>query len=121
MENERENIEKMKIDAEAELRNMQRRATIPPMPPFVKVHSQNSGNLTSGETQKSEEPKSITPPAVNLNDSKKGIFGKDLLKFLDLENFELDSDRMLLLLMIFLLSRENNDEILLFALAYIML
>ena len=120
MENERENIEKMKIDAEAELRNMQRRATIPPMPPFVKVHSQNSPLEPPSETQKSEAPKSVTP-AVNFNDGKKGIFGKDLLKFLDLENFELDSDRMLLLLMIFLLSRENNDEILLFALAYIML
>lgn len=55
---------------------------------------------------------------------KKGIGGLlsgDILKLLNVENLELGSDRMLILLMILLLSGENSDNILLFALAYIML
>ena len=120
MENERENIEKLKQNAEAELREMQRRATIPPMPPFVKVNSQNVAEAPHHETEKSEDAKNGGHD-LKPQGNKKSLFGKDILKFLNLENFELDSDRMLLLLMIFLLSRENNDEILLFALAYIML
>ena len=55
---------------------------------------------------------------------KKGIGGLlsgDILKLLNVENLELGSDRMMILLMILLLSGENSDNILLFALAYIML
>lgn len=116
MENEREKLEKLKKDAERELKEMRSRATIPPTPPFVKVNHDSATNTGSGT---SNGP--LVHKKHEESEKPKGIFGKDVLKFLNLENFELDSDRMLLLLMIFLLSRENNDEILLFALAYIML
>ena len=119
MENERVNIERRKKDAERDMIEMQRRASIPPIPPFVKV---NHDTMPSETLNESEQRNDKNENRLQENsENKKSLFGKDILKFLNLENFELDSDRMLLLLMIFLLSRENNDEILLFALAYIML
>ena len=92
---------------------MWKRSTLPQVPPFVKMPP--------------EEPPSAPPPVAEKKckeDGKRGlggIFAKDIFKFLDLKNFELDSDRMLILLMIVLLSGEDSDNILLFALAYIML
>lgn len=94
---------------------MWKRSTLPQVPPFVKM-------------PKEEPQKPLPPPAAKKEERKAeekkgfgGIFAKDIFKFLDLKNFELNSDRMLILLMIVLLSGEDSDNILLFALAYIML
>lgn len=86
--------------------------SMPPTPPFVRTQN----NFSSPKS----EPQNI--PSHCENEKKKsGILSKDILKFLDLKNFDLDSDRMLLLLMILILSGEGGDDALLFALAYIML
>lgn len=83
-------------------------SAMPPTPPFVNARNPDI-----------KPPKEPAPPPKST--WKGGIFGKDILKFLDFKNFDLDSDRMLLLLMILILSGEGSDNMLLFALAYIML
>ena len=83
------------------------------MPPFVKAGAANNPT-----------PPPPSGPIFAPEPPKKGIGGllqKDIFKFLNLESLELNSDRMLILLMIVLLSGEDSDNILLFALAYIML
>ncbi len=93
-------------DYEKELYEMHTRSQMPPVPPFVR---------TADSTEPPKPPPEEPP--------RKGgtLFGRDLLKLIDLKNFEMDSDRMLLLMMILLLSGEQSDEILLLALAYLML
>lgn len=70
------------------------------MPDFVKPR------------EHSEAPEVQRKPQVK----KKGIF--DLL---NLNNFELDADRSMVLMMLALLSGDKNDELLTLALLYIML
>lgn len=101
--------------AEDEMYRMRERA-VPPMPSFV----QRPNNRQTEHPPVNSEPHH-KETAVTNGQGKKGIFTKDILKFLDFKNLDLDSDRMLILLLILLLSGENSDEILLFALAYIML
>lgn len=57
-------------------------------------------------------PKTVSTP----NSPSKGLF--DLL---NIKNFDIDSDRSLVLMMLALLSGEQNDELLTLALLYIML
>ena len=106
------NLERMKQSAKDELFRMQGRSNFPHVPPFVKMPTENSTPKT--------EPKE-SGPIVAESPKKSGLLGSDILKFLDFKNFKMDSDRMLLLLMVLILSGENSDEILMFALAYIML
>lgn len=107
------NLENRKQTAKEELFRMQGRSSLPHVPPFVKMPE---GNPPPPKEERQEcGPKIIEPP------KKSGLFGSDILKFLDFKNFKMDSDRMLLLLMVLILSGENSDEILMFALAYIML
>lgn len=111
----RDEMMRQRSQAEEELYEMWKRSTLPHVPPFVKM---------SEEEKKQESPPPVVTPPPREREEKKGlggIFAKDIFKFLDLKNFELNSDRMLILLMIVLLSGENSDNILLFALAYIML
>ena len=107
--------------AEEEMLKMWEKSTLPPFPPFVKS---NPPRKNIGEAPRNTEPQP-TGPAYFPNEEKKkglgGLLGKDIFKFLNLDGFELNSDRMLILLMIVLLSGEDSDNILLFALAYIML
>ncbi len=109
--------------AEKELMGMWEKSTMPKMPPFVRAP--NGGSFPSGEPSKGPQPDPPpSPPIFAAEPPKKGLGGilsRDIFKFLDLKNFELNSDRMLILLMIVLLSGEDSDNILLFALAYIML
>ena len=101
--------------AEKELKKMWEKSTLPPFPPFVQTSQQDHRNNTPPDAA---GPVFTDPPKKR---GLTGLLGKDIFKFLDLKNFELDSDRMLILLMIVLLSGEDSDNILLFALAYIML
>lgn len=176
----REEMNNRRRYAAEELFKMQERATMPPVPPFVRTgapdrtsgsppeggfsggNSSDSGTLggsfsengpQSGKPQsghhQSNNPNGTFQSGVPNGDNapngngaefgnaaggpavfhepqkpKKGIGGLlsgDILKLLNVENLELGSDRMLILLMILLLSGENSDNILLFALAYIML
>mgnify|MGYP003398540334 CR=1 FL=1 len=106
------NLESMNQSAKDELFRMHNRS-MPHVPPFVKMPA---GNNPSPK----EEPEE-RGPVVAESPKKSGLLGADILKFLDFKNFKMDSDRMLLLLMVLILSGENSDEILMFALAYIML
>lgn len=107
---------KRRSRAEEELYEMWKRSTPQQVPTFVRMPE-------SREEKSEASPPVATPPPEETKEKKGigGLLGKDIFKFLDLKNFELDSDRMLLLLMIVLLSGEDSDNILLFALAYIML
>lgn len=100
------NLEKQR--AAAELLKMHGRSNLN-VPPFVRMPNGQSKPPADKKTTVPEEPK------------KGGLFGSDILKFLNFDNFKMDSDRILLLLMILILSGENSDEILIFALAYLML
>lgn len=120
--------------AKNEMFDMRSRA-MPPMPPFVKTpnHSADGVNRGGGNRSAPTPPPSTfgevrqnenrhdTAPEREAEHKKRGLLSGDLFKMLNLQNFELDSDRMLLLLLAALLSGENQDEILIFALAYIML
>lgn len=107
--------------AEEEMLKMWEKSTLPPFPPFVKS---NPPQKQVGETPQKRESQPDGPAYFPKEEKKKGLgglLGKDIFKFLNLDGFELNSDRMLILLMIVLLSGEDSDNILLFALAYIML
>jgi len=109
--------EKLKRNrAEQELFEMWKRSTPKTVPSFVKMPQEE-------EKPQESPPPVATQPLCEPQEKKGfgGLLGKDIFKFLDLKNFELNSDRMLILLMIVLLSGEDSDNILLFALAYIML
>ncbi len=105
--------------AEEELYKMWEKSTLPHVPPFVKMPNgtETKQNPLEAEPVLQETP----PPKPREKRGIGGLLGKDIFKFLDLKNFELNSDRMLILLMLVLLSGEDSDNILLFALAYIML
>lgn len=155
----REEMNNRRRYAEAELYKMQERATMPPVPPFVRTApqggnaeremqenpapsseksqterikdgSQLNSNLSgynpfggenSTDSRESDGPAVFRQPPHKKPTGIGGLLSKDIFKLLNVENLELGSDRMLLLLMILLLSGENSDNILLFALAYIML
>lgn len=121
MENfSRDEINSKRGKAEEELFKMWEKSTMPHhVPPFVKLPAE-----PSREEPQSEEPSPPCPDIPPKTEERRGIgglLGKDIFKFLDFKNFELNSDRMLILLMLVLLSGEDSDNILLFALAYIML
>ena len=107
-----------------EMYRMQSRA-MPPMPSFVRPVSENrSRNNTPAQeenrtTEADSEP--IFKDNAGLPKPKKSSLFPDFLKLLDTKGLGLDSDRILILLLAALLSGEGSDEILLFALAYIML
>ena len=127
-----DNIKKMQRDAEYRMREMQRKAEravsgndMPPVPNFVRINQQtnNKGNHTNQ-----------TPPQdlnkehnVRFAEQKKpqGLLGKlkgfDLLKIFNFNNLKIDNDILIILALIFLLSTEDTDELLLIALLYIML
>ena len=107
--------------AEDEMLKMWEKSTLPPFPPFVKSNPPQKKEATA---PRESEPQPRGPLFYAEKPQKKGLgglLGKDIFKFLNLDGFELNSDRMLILLMIVLLSGEDSDNILLFALAYIML
>lgn len=109
------NLESMKQNAKEELFKMRGRSQMPHVPPFVRMPAGQGNNPPPKEEPQESGPVAYEPP------KKSGLIGSDILKFLDFKNFKMDSDRMLLLLMVLILSGENSDEILMFALAYIML
>ena len=107
-------LENKKRNAADELFRMHERSSGPHVPPFVRMQGDSAP-----KGAKRTEPIVTTEPKVV--EEKRGLFGSDILKLLDFKNFKMDSDRILLLLMVLILSGENSDEILMFALAYIML
>ena len=136
------NLQKMQKDAEDRLRAMQQRADraihgndMPPVPNFVRTpyrnsHSQNGGNHTSSQPKR--QPTETQKPKAPLPDTEKpqqntssGIFGRfkgaDILKILNFKNIGIDSDVLIIITLILLLSTDDCDQLLILALVYIML
>ena len=107
-------LENKKRTAADELFRMHERSSTPHVPPFVRMQGDSGA-------KRSERAEQTAPTEPKVVEEKRGLFGSDILKLLDFKNFKMDSDRILLLLMVLILSGENSDEILMFALAYIML
>ncbi len=121
--NNDERINDMSERAKAELFNMRSRA-MPPTPSFVRPISGRNGQNNQPQARTDTEQREGLPqePAnPEPTSQKKGLLGLDILKIFDAKGFKLDSDRILLLALILLLSGEGSDEILIFALCYLML
>ena len=118
-----QNIQKMQRDAEQRIREMQRRADravsgsdMPPAP-FVRAGVQNAQTFKKDETKADCENK----PREDKNPKSRHNSGLNFLKTLNFKNIKFDKDIMLIVVMILLLSSEETDEMLIFALIYIML
>lgn len=99
------------------VREMHKRATVggasnspmPPAPDFVRI------NNTPPQKGFSPAEKAPPPPATHKGGAAR------LLKMLNFKGLEIDGDISLLLGILLLLSGENDDELLMLALVYIML
>lgn len=134
MSEQKGDLEKMQRDAEQRLRDMQRRSRnavnsgdMPPVPNFVQVGTrqghrpqQSNSRRPTPPEEAHKEPKPQNKPPL-MPKSNKGGKGFDLLKMLNFKNLKIDSDVMIIVALIFLLSTEETDELLLMALVYIML
>ena len=90
---------------------------MPPTPSFV---------ATPHQTHNTAYPNTATPTAHNNFTEKNDNFQPkrrpfDILKMLKLESLKNDPDRLLVLGLFLLLSGEETDELLMYALLYIML
>lgn len=108
-------IHRMQQDAERRMREMKKKADVyigssevPPVPNFV---SQNPRSMPQQNTNHNHK-KEKRPESRN---------GLDLLRILNFKNIKIDSDVLIIIALIFMLSNENSDELLLMALLYIML
>lgn len=131
--------EKMQRDAERRLREMNRRAEravqggdIPPVPNFSGNGQRSGRQNTRPQTRPEPKPHSqgtdrrpTAEPQADKTPEKGGFLSKlkgfDLLKMLNFKNIRMDSDVIVIIALIFLLSTEDTDELLLLALVYIML
>lgn len=101
------------------VREMHKRATVsgknsqmPPAPDFVRVNNASAQRSQSSVPARPEHKKETAP--------RKSGAGK-LLQMLNFKGLEIDGDISLLLGILLLLSGENDDELLMLALVYIML
>ena len=142
-EKERKEMEKMQYEAAERVREMSRRAqnpisspaSMPPMPSFVQTPYNNKGNTNTRDEQRQNQssqnpkhnPSSGLSSLFEENHSTKSLpilkqnKGFDILNMLNLKNFKMDNDIMLIIMMVLILSSETSDELLLLALVYIML
>ncbi len=142
MQESHSDLQKMQKDAENRLRAMQQRADravhgndMPPVPNFVKTpyrnsHSQNGGNHTNSQPkQQATEPQKQKAPLPDTEkpqqNTSSGLFGRfkgaDILKLLNFKNIGIDSDVLIIITLILLLSTDDCDQLLILALIYIML
>ena len=134
MPNPQPDFEKMQQDAERRMQEMRQRSQramhggdMPPVPNFVQTAKQPNRNNTappqnhhhpSSNEQKKSTPPPPPPPRGGLLGRLKGV---DILKIFNFKNLHIDSDVLVIIALIFLLSTEETDELLLLALVYIML
>lgn len=152
-ENQRE-IQKMQLDAERRIREMQRRSDTylrgnekPPVPNFsnanqyrhneqpsnrsgdqnaTKQNQQSRGYQHQDRHQNQHQNQPANRPAQSPPPQPKGGFlsrfkGLDILKIFNFQHLHIDNDVLIIVALIFLLSTEETDELLLMALIYIML
>lgn len=143
-DNQQRSMAEMQRDAERRIKEMQQRANravnsndMPPVPNFVRMndrrgsHAQNHNNRPEqGQAQNSRQNHKPAPPEStqpsNAAPSQKGgllsrFKGLDILKIFNFQNLKIDNDVLIIIALIFLLSTEETDELLLLALVYIML
>ncbi len=142
MQESSNDLQKMQREAEDRLRAMQKRADravhgndMPPVPNFVRTpyrnsHSQNGSNHSTPQPKRQppEQSKSKAPlpdtekPQQNASSGLFGRFkGADILKLLNFKNIGIDSDVLIIVTLILLLSTDDCDQLLILALVYIML
>lgn len=93
-----------------QMREMSRRATMPPTPPFVKIPNKNNEN---------NPPKEVIPQKQNKNDGINDFLNGMNLPFLN--NLKNDGDMGLVLGLLLILISEKSDRLLLLALLYILM
>ncbi len=145
-DNQQRSMAEMQRDAEHRIKEMQQRANravsgndMPPVPNFVRMnnrqdtHRQNNRNHRDGlnnQNRSNGGHNNITPASDNQSQKSappksSGILnrfkGLDILKLFNFQNFKIDNDVLIIIVLIFLLSTEETDELLLLALVYIML
>lgn len=108
-----DDFERMKSEAAERLKKMTRR-DMPPFPSFVRIPENPSG-------QKQEQSHEKVSDGMSATDKQKTRSANTLLKYLNIPEMLKNSDAMLLLALILLLSNEDADETLILALAYILL
>ncbi len=147
-------IQKMQLDAERRIREMQRRSDNyvhnndrPPVPNFsntnqyrhneqptnqgfneskINQNQQSHKNQPQNRQQAHPPTKTVIEPIQSPPSQHKSGFlsrfkGFDILKIFNFQNLRIDNDVLIIVALIFLLSTEETDELLLMALIYIML
>ena len=110
--------EQMQNDALHGMDGAQRqRHDMPPMPDYVRPLSSRQVRQDFQPTEQPRQPTSA-PTTVDQQPNRSGL---GFLDKLNLANFDIDSDRSLILMMMALLGKETVDETLMLALLYIML
>ena len=118
---------------------------MPPVPNFVRMNQGRQQNRNQNQSQnqsqnqlrgRGQNSQGISPPADRIQSEnrrenstqgqqKGGLLsrfkGLDILKIFNFKNIRLDSDVLIIIALIFLLSTEETDELLIMALIYIML
>lgn len=120
---------------------------MPPVPNFVRINQGRQQNQNRNQNQsqnqsqnqlrgRGQNSQGISPPTDRIQSEnrrenstqgqqKGGLLsrfkGLDILKIFNFKNIRLDSDVLIIIALIFLLSTEETDELLIMALIYIML
>lgn len=114
----KEDFERMKQNASERVMQMHKsRTDMPPFPSFVKVPERPNGQSNISPVAP-DTPKGETLSSADKQSSRR--IGS-LIKYINLPEMMKNSDAMLLLGLILLLSSESADEKLILALAYILL
>ncbi len=142
-DNNQRSMAEMQRDAERRMRDMQQRAAravngndMPPVPNFVRMNNRQNtppqsayDRRSQGEQHQNNKPPQTEPSSNSDHHTplpkKGGILsqfkGLDLLKIFNFKNIHIDNDVLIIIALIFLLSTDETDELLLLALVYIML
>ena len=126
---DKNNMQQMQRDAEKRIREMQQRADravhktdIPPVPNFVRLSKQPQAKTQNiNQTKSFDQPTKVHEKPIQKKGLLSGFKGLDILKAFNFKNLKIDSDVLIIIALIFLLSTEETDELLLLALVYIML
>lgn len=123
--NENEAFLREQQQAVERMREMSRRSiqpnphTMPPTPSFVRLPESDARKPSHGSAPvptPTQEKKAVPPPHRVNSNSSHSLFSGLLPK-----QFSFDSDTALIIGLILLLSQENTDRMLLYALVYILL
>lgn len=129
-EYDRTELERLQKEAANRIREMQNYTQqvvtpvdeLPPMPSFVRTPYTRSGGGSRNDPPRREperEPQRSEEHKEEHKEEKSSPFS--LLKMFNFKNMDLDADKALILLMIYLLASDEGDELLLLALLYLLI